>query len=63
MSCKERPKFNIRIELIREEIKNEILIEKEIKFKYQNINSNSIGKSIPIIKEKKDIYLEVKYFK
>lgn len=61
MSCKERPKFNIRIELIREEIKNEILIEKEIKFKYQNINS--IGKSIPIIKEKKDIYLEVKYFK
>ena len=37
MSCKERPKFNIRIELIREEIKNEILIEKEIKFKYQNI--------------------------
>lgn len=63
MSCKERPKFNIRIELIREEIKNEILIEKEIKVKYQNINSNSIGKSIPIIKEKKDIYLEVKYFK
>ena len=56
MSCKERPKFNIRIELIRQEIQNEILIEKEIKV-------NSIGKSIPIIKEKKDIYLEVKYFK
>ena len=54
MNCKERPKFNIRIELIREENKNEILVEKGIKVKNLNINSN--GKSIPIIKGKKDIY-------
>lgn len=55
MNYKPRPKFDIRIDLIRQEIRNEILIEKEIKVKSSIINSKD--KNIPILKEKNDYSL------
>lgn len=55
MNYKPRPKFDIRINLIRQEIRNEILIEKEIKVKSSIINSKD--KNIPILKEKNDYSL------
>ena len=49
-----RPKFNIRIDLIREEIEN-VIIEEEIKRVKNPINSN--GKNDPILKENNDYSL------
>ena len=55
MNYKLRPKFDIRIDLIRKEFGNEILIEKEIKVK--NTIINSIDKNIPILKGINDFNL------
>ena len=55
MSCKERPKFNIRIDLIREEIENAI-IEEEIK-RVKNPIINTNGKNFPILKENNHYFL------
>ena len=49
-----RPKFYIRIDLIREEIEN-LIIEEEIKRVKNPINSN--GKNVPILKENNDYSL------
>ena len=49
-----RPKFYIRIDLIREEIEN-LIIEEEIKRVKNPINSN--GKNDPILKENNDYSL------
>ena len=49
-----RPKFYIRMDLIREEIEN-LIIEEEIKRVKNPINSN--GKNVPILKENNDYSL------
>ena len=50
-----RPKFNIRIGLIREEIEN-VVIEEEIK-RVKNPIFNSNGKNVPILKENNHYFL------
>ena len=55
MNYKSRPKFDIKIDLIRKEFRNEILIEKETKVKNSIINS--IDKNILILKGINDLSL------
>ena len=50
-----RPKFNIRIDLLREEIEN-VIIEEEIK-RVKNPIINSNGKNVPILKENNHYFL------